>query len=81
MIILATKSPYRKEMFEQLGLEFITEPSNVNEYTDERPEEPIELVKYLAKIKAKAVAKNNSKGIVIGFDSVGYFNSICRKSP
>jgi len=80
-IILATSSPYRIKAFQKLGLDFIAERSDVDEYGIERPEEPEELVKYLAKLKAEAVAKNYSQGIVIGFDSVGYFNGKILEKP
>ena len=80
-IILATISPYRIDAFQKLDLDFITEGSNVDEYGIERPEEPGELVKYLAKLKAEAVAKNYSQGIVIGFDSVGYFEGKVLEKP
>ena len=73
-IILATSSLHRIEIFQKLGLDFTTESSNVDEYGPERPKNPKKLVKYLAKLKAEAVAKNYSSGIIIGFDSVGYFN-------
>lgn len=80
-IILATTSPYRKAAFEFLGLDFIAEGSNVDEYFDGRPDSPEDLVKHLAKLKAEAVAKNHSQGIVIGFDSAGYFNGKIFEKP
>jgi septum formation protein len=79
--ILATTSPHRIKAFQKLDLDFITEASNVDEYTPERPGGPKELVKYLAKLKAEAVIKNHSEGIVIGFDSVGYFNGKILEKP
>lgn len=80
-IILATTSPYRIEAFKKLDLDFDAEGSNVDEYGIERPEKPVELVQFLAKLKAEAVAKNHSKGIVIGFDSVGYFQGKILEKP
>jgi len=81
MIILATKSPYRIERFKELGLEFISESSEVDEYHEGRPTQPEELVKYLAKLKAEAVAKKHSAGIIIGFDSVAYFEGKIIEKP
>jgi len=72
-IILATSSPHRKKAFSTLGIDFIAEGSDVDEYRADRPTEPKELVRYLAKLKAEAVAKNHSSGIVVGFDSFTYF--------
>lgn len=80
-IILATSSPYRQEAFRFLDLDFITQGSNVDESFDERPDFPEELVFHLAKLKAKAVAKNYDAGFVIGFDSVGYFNGNILEKP
>ncbi len=80
-IILATNSPYRKEAFGFLGLDFIAEDSKVDEYAEDRPNGPEELVKHLSKLKAEVVAKNHPKGIVIGFDSVGFFEGKILEKP
>jgi len=80
-IILATKSPYRKKFFEELDIEFTCEGSDVNEDFEDRPQEPSELVKYLAKLKSEAVAKNHTSGIIIGFDSVGDFHGEIFEKP
>ncbi len=79
-IILATTSPYRKEIFESLGLSFEAEGSNVDESQIKR-NNPEELVRELSKLKAEAVAKNYSDSIVIGFDSVGFFNGNILEKP
>ena len=79
-IILATTSPYRKETFGYLGIPFETEGSNVDESQLER-NDPEELVKQLSKLKAEAVAKNHSDAIVIGMDSVTYFNGQILEKP
>ena len=80
-IILATKSPYRKEAFGFLGFKFTTEGSKINEQFTGRPKEPRKLVKELARLKAEVVAKNYKQGIVIGFDSVGYINGKVLEKP
>jgi septum formation protein len=80
-IILATTSPYRKQAFEMLGIPFTTEESKVDEYFDKRPSNPEDLVQHLAKLKAEAVAKNHNEGIIIGFDSVGWFKSKILEKP
>ncbi|NQU77944.1 Maf family protein [Candidatus Falkowbacteria bacterium] len=80
-IVLATKSPYRREAFKMLDIEFTTEGSDVDEYFEGRPENPEELVKHLARLKAEAVAKNYSKEIVIGFDSIGWFEGLVLEKP
>lgn len=66
-IILASSSPYRKELLERLQLEFSTESPNVDEECLEG--ESIEhYVERLAEIKAGHVAKRHSHAIVIGSD-------------
>jgi septum formation protein len=69
-IILATTSPYRKRLFNSLGIEYISESSFIDENFKGRPETPGVLVKILAKLKAESVTQRHSSGIVIGFDSV-----------
>lgn len=80
-IILATSSPYRQEVFKNLDLKFTAEGSNINERFESRPETPEELVTELSKRKAEAVAQNHSDGIVIGFDSMGWFNDQILEKP
>jgi len=80
-IILATSSPYRQEAFRFLGLDFVAQSSDIDEYFNGRPDSPEELVLCLAKIKAEAVAKKYDIGIVIGFDSIGWFNGQVLEKP
>jgi len=79
-IILATTSPYRREIFGYLGIDFEAEGSKVDESQIER-NNPEELVKQLSKLKAEAVAKNHPNAIVIGMDSVTYFNGQILEKP
>jgi MAF protein len=80
-IILATTSPYRKAAFAMLGIPFEAIGSDVEEYFDGRPDRPAELVSHLAKIKAEAVAVKCSEGIIIGFDSIGWFSGAVLEKP
>ncbi len=79
-IILGTTSPYRRETFGYLGIPFEVEGSNVDESQLER-NNPEELIKELSKLKAEAVAKNHSDAIIIGMDSVTYFNGQILEKP
>ncbi len=79
-IILATASPYRKEIFKFLGIPFEAEGSNVDESQLER-NNPKELVKELSRLKAETIAKNYPDAIIIGFDSVGFFNGSILEKP
>jgi septum formation protein len=68
-IILASQSPRRKYLLEQMGLQFEQIPSNFEEYFDDtRPVE--EVVKELGLGKALDVAKNNPDAVVIGSDLI-----------
>jgi septum formation protein len=80
-IILATTSPYRQEAFKMLGIDFDAAGSDIDENFEGRPDNPEELVLELAKRKAESVAKRYSEGIVIGFDSIGYFNNEILEKP
>ncbi len=80
-LILATTSKHRIAAFSTLGIPFATEASHVDEYTDERPAEPVALVRYLSEKKARAVAANHKGGIVIGFDTVDGFEGGILEKP
>lgn len=68
-IILASQSPRRKYLLEQMDLKFEQIPSNFEEYFDDtRPVE--EVVKELGLGKALDVAKDNPDAIVIGSDLI-----------
>jgi septum formation protein len=79
-IILATTSPYRKEIFESLGIPFEVASSDVDESKVERSN-PEDLVKTLAIMKASAVADKYNEAIILGFDSVGYFEGEILEKP
>lgn len=79
-IILATTSPYRIEAFKFLEIDFIAEGSKVDESEADR-NNPEDLVKELSKLKTESVAKNHSDAIVIGMDSVGFFNGGILEKP
>lgn len=80
-IILATTSPYRIAAFEMLGIPFESCGSDVEEKFLGRPNDPQGLVRELSKQKAEAVAEKYSAGIVIGFDSVGWFRDKILEKP
>lgn len=80
-IILATTSPYRIALMKTTGIPFEAKGSNVDEYHSGRPTKPEELVKHLSKLKAEAVAKDCIDSLVIGFDSVGYFDGEVLEKP
>jgi 7-methyl-GTP pyrophosphatase len=68
-LILASTSPYRRQLLERLGLEFETASPRVDE--SRRPgEAPRELALRLAQAKASAVAASHPEALVIGCDQV-----------
>ena len=67
-IILASASPRRKELLEQIGLKFEVEPSNYNEDLNSGLD-PHELAKSLSLKKAEQVAKNHTSALVIAADT------------
>lgn len=72
-IILASTSPYRRELLSRLGLHFEV----ANPATDETPrtgESPEELALRLAEAKARAVACTHPDALIIGSDQVATVN-------
>lgn len=68
-IILASASPRRKQLLEQLGLDFSVEPSKTQEnLREDLP--PALAAACLAEDKAKNVAKRHREGIVLGADTI-----------
>ena len=67
-VVLASTSPFRKELLQRLGITFTTAAPDV----DESPlagETPEALVKRLAEAKARAIGQS-CKGLIIGSDQV-----------
>ena len=73
MLILASSSPRRAKLLKDAGLDFIIEPSLLDESIDEEKFKPSELVLELAKLKALQVALKYPNDIVIGADTIVVF--------
>jgi septum formation protein len=72
-LVLASSSPYRRELLKKLGLNFSCESPAI----DESPlagESAQQLVVRLAIDKAKAVAANHPDALIIASDQVALFN-------
>ena len=67
-IILASASPRRKELLEQIGLSFRVEPSNYQENI-RFDLEPHDLARALSLEKARLVARNHRNALVIAADT------------
>ncbi len=72
-IILASASPKRKELLKDTGLKFEIVPSDYEENMS-LPLPPGELVQFLSKGKAESIAKNYEDAVIIGADTIIYFN-------
>jgi|SRR5699024_1490808 len=68
-IILASSSPYRKQLLKRLGLPFSIHSPNIDE-TPLPNESPVDLALRLAKQKAKVVSQQHPGQVVIGSDQV-----------
>ena len=67
-IILASASPRRAELLQQIGLNFSVRPADIDE-TPEPDETPEQYVERLAREKALAVAGSSPKCLVLGSDT------------
>lgn len=68
-LVLASTSPFRREILEKLNIQFKTDNPNI----DESPiagETPQQLVIRLAEAKARAVSKRHKKSLIIGSDQI-----------
>ncbi|MCR4264263.1 MAG: Maf family protein [Candidatus Roizmanbacteria bacterium] len=79
-IILASSSPRRKKILEQMGLNFHVMPTH---YVEKKgvTVDPHMLVKKNARGKAKAVAKQFENAIIIAADSIVYSNNEILEKP
>jgi len=72
-VILASKSPRRENILKQIGIDFEIIPSNICEDNNFNLG-PRKFVQYWSKKKAKVIAKRNKDKIIIGADTIVYFN-------
>ncbi|MEG0685565.1 MAG: Maf family protein, partial [Coprobacillus sp.] len=73
-IILASNSPRRKELLEQAGIDFIIDASSIEETMDETLP-LLERFKKLATDKATPIHQKYPNDIVIGADTIVYFDN------
>ena len=71
-IILASASPRRKELLEQIGLNFTIEPSSAEE--DIGITDPAKLVAKLSELKASDVFEKHPNSCIIAADTVVFAN-------
>ncbi|MDI6784915.1 MAG: Maf family protein [bacterium] len=67
--ILASKSPRRAQLLNQVGLQFKIIPSHIDE-SIHLSANPVQAVRQIALAKAQSVAENQKTGIIIGADTI-----------
>ena len=72
-LILASASPYRKQLLDRLGLPFDVVTESIDE-TARKNESPAQLVTRLSHAKAQRVARLNPHAVVIGSDQLAVFH-------
>lgn len=72
-LVLASSSPYRKQMLDRLRIPFIAVAPDVDE-SPQPGETPADLALRLSRAKAHAVAMGNPGAVVIGSDQVASLN-------
>jgi septum formation protein len=80
-IILASKSPRRKQLLAQIGLKFDIVSSDVDENIVHYRNNPAEYCQELAKLKSEKVSKMNSNSLVIGADTIVVIDNIVLGKP
>lgn len=78
--IVASASPRRKELLENMGFSFEIIPSDADESCNEGLS-PDELVKELAKRKAESVFSENTDAAVLGCDTIVEYNGTVLGKP
>jgi septum formation protein len=79
-LILASTSPFRRELLERLGLAFTVENPEVDE-AHLQGEPPTERALRLAAAKAEAVAVRHPRAVVIGSDQVAAAGGVILDKP
>jgi len=78
--LLASKSPRRISLLNQIGIKFTTIDSGVKEF-ESNYHNPIDIVKYNSELKAKSVLLKNKKRIVIAADTIVYIDKTVLHKP
>lgn len=78
-IILATSSKHKSDILSNCHIKHVTCPSTVEEFS--RNTDVYEWVKEIATQKAEDVLKQGKEGIIIGVDTIVYFNGQILTKP
>lgn len=80
MIILASASPRRRDLLQQIGLDFLVAPAHIDE-TPHPGEVPGDFVRRLAEEKARAVAASRSSLPVLAADTTVECEGVTLNKP
>lgn len=79
-IILASGSPRRKKLLEQINIPFQVQASSVEEeYEPDLP--PADIVQVLARRKAEDIARKHQNALIIGADTIVSFETTVLEKP
>jgi septum formation protein len=79
-LVLASTSPFRRQLLNRLGLPFETAAPGTDE-TSLASEHPAATAERLAEAKARAVAQDYPDSLIIGSDQVAYAGADCYGKP
>jgi septum formation protein len=79
-LILASTSPFRRELLARLGLPFSTQAPNVDESPQPGEDAPT-LTARLAELKARAVARHQPTALIIGSDQAAVLDGAIIGKP
>lgn len=79
-LILASTSPFRRDLLARLGLPFDVQAPDVEETRLDGEEAPV-LVARLAELKARAVARREPAGLIIGSDQAAVLDGAIIGKP
>lgn len=79
-LILGSSSPFRKQLLQQLQLDFVTDSPDIDE-TPLENESIEEMVLRLSIEKAKEIAKRHSNSLIIGSDQSALLNGSVLQKP
>ena len=80
-IILASNSPRRKDLLDQIGIKFEIMPSDIDENLDALKGTIHDKLEQLAFMKANHIAQKVHEGLVIGADTVVVVEDIVLGKP
>ncbi len=68
-VILASQSPRRKALLNQLGIKFIVKTADIDEDNHNFPHDPVEMVKFLSIEKGKVIHQQFPESLIIAADT------------